>query len=78
MSRSIRVLMVEDSTTDAKLVIQALRLPGSSIEFERVEDAESLRAALQHGSWDVVLSDWSMPKFSALAALVHRCLRHDR
>jgi two-component system, cell cycle sensor histidine kinase and response regulator CckA len=69
MSERLRVLQVEDSTTDAKLVLQALRSPGSSIEAERVEDADSLRAALAQKTWDIVLSDWSMPKFSALAAL---------
>jgi PAS domain S-box-containing protein len=69
MNRPIRVLMIEDSATDAKLIIHALRSPGSSLELERVEDAAALRAALEQKSWDVVLSDWSLPTFSALAAL---------
>jgi two-component system, cell cycle sensor histidine kinase and response regulator CckA len=34
-----------------------------------VEDAVSLRDALSRRSWDLVLSDWAMPQFSALAAL---------
>ena len=65
----MRVLMIEDSTTDAKLVLQALRSPGVAVESERVEDAEALRAALEQKPWDIVISDWSMPRFSALAAL---------
>ncbi len=69
MSDPIRVLQIEDSLTDAKLVLQALRSPGSSLEALRVEDASSLRAALEQKAWDVVISDWSMPKFSALSAL---------
>ncbi len=28
-----------------------------------------MQAALRDGSWDVVISDWAMPRFSALAAL---------
>ncbi len=68
-SMPLRVLMVEDSATDAKLVVQALRASGRPVAFERVEDAESMRAALETQSWDLVLSDWSMPKFSAMGAL---------
>jgi two-component system cell cycle sensor histidine kinase/response regulator CckA len=65
----LRVLMVEDSPTDAKLVVQALRSMGLEVEFERVEDPESMRRALEERTWDFVLSDWSMPKFSAMGAL---------
>ena len=69
MSNPLRVLLVEDSPTDAKLVVQALHKLGRAIEYERVETAEAMRAALEKGTWDLVLSDWSMPKFSAPAAL---------
>jgi PAS domain S-box-containing protein len=65
-----RVLLVEDSESDAKLVVRALRASGREVEFERVEDAGAMQAALDGGSWDLVLSDWSMPRFSAIAALV--------
>src|SRR5580704_19132352 len=61
--------MVEDSPSDAKLVVQALRSMGLEVEFERVEDPESMRRALEERTWDMVLSDWSMPKFSAMGAL---------
>jgi len=65
----LRVLIVEDSPTDAKLVVHELRRTNRPIEFERVEDAPSMRAALARASWDAVISDWSLPKFSGLAAL---------
>jgi signal transduction histidine kinase len=66
---ALRVLVVEDSASDAKLVIRQLQGTGRSVEFERVETAEAMRAALEHKAWDVVTSDWSMPKFTAPAAL---------
>lgn len=69
MSHALRVLMVEDSPTDAKLIIHELRRTNRPIDFERVEDAASMRAALAQAPWDMVISDWSMPKFSGLAAL---------
>ena len=40
-----------------------------AIEAERVEDAAAMRSALKARSWDVILSDWSLPTFSATAAL---------
>ena len=69
MRSSLRVLLVEDSMTDAKLIIQELRRAKPDVEFERVETDKTMRAALENGNWDVIISDWSMPKFSALAAL---------
>jgi len=69
MTDALRVLIVEDSPTDAKLVVHELRRTNRPIEFERVEDAPSMRAALARAPWHAVISDWSMPKFSGLAAL---------
>jgi CheY-like chemotaxis protein len=65
----LRVLVVEDSPDDAEPTVAQLRRAGYRIEFERVEDAGGMRAALESKSWDLVLSDSSMPGFSARAAL---------
>lgn len=67
--RPLRVLFVEDSATDMKLVIQALKGMGRAVECERVEDEAEMGAALSSGSWDLVVSDWSLPRFSGLNAL---------
>jgi two-component system cell cycle sensor histidine kinase/response regulator CckA len=69
MTGALRVLLVEDSPTDAKLVLQELRRTWRPVEFVRVDTAQAMSAALDQGDWDVVISDWSMPKFSAPAAL---------
>ena len=63
--QKLRVLVVEDSASDAKLLIHELKRAIGSVEFERVEDADAMRAALRAESWDVVTSDWSMPRFRA-------------
>ncbi|HEY0465382.1 MAG TPA: response regulator [Polyangiaceae bacterium] len=65
----LRVLVVEDSTVDAKLLVHELRRSIASVTFERVDEAEAMRAALRDQPWDLVISDWSMPNFSAFAAL---------
>ena len=69
MTEPLRVLLVEDSTTDANLIVHTLGRTGRVVEFERVENAGALRSALDQRQWDIVLSDSSMPVFSARAAL---------
>ncbi|MBF8284341.1 MAG: CheY chemotaxis protein or a CheY-like REC, partial [Anaerolineales bacterium] len=74
MNKPLRVLIVEDSEDDARLLLRELRRGGYDPTFERVETADAMRAALDpstgsgHG-WDVILSDYSLPQFSAPAAL---------
>ncbi|HYP99937.1 MAG TPA: response regulator [Polyangiaceae bacterium] len=67
--QKLRVLLVEDSPSDAKLLLHELRGGIPLLECERVEDASAMRAALLTRSWDVVISDWALPAFSGLAAL---------
>jgi DNA-binding NtrC family response regulator len=66
----LRVLIVEDSEDDALLVLRELRRGGYEPTSERVDTPEAMRLALAQGEpWDVVLSDWRMPRFSATEAL---------
>jgi signal transduction histidine kinase len=69
MARRLRVLMVEDNELDAQLLVRELRRGGYDPVVERVETAGAMKAALEEQSWDIVLSDYSMPAFSAPAAL---------
>ena len=69
MSTALRVLIVEDSPDDAALVLRELRRGGYELVSERVETAEAMNAALERAEWDVILSDYTMPHFSALKAL---------
>ena len=62
-------MLVEDSEEDAGLVLRELKQRGYAPTFKRVEDPVAMRSALDGDSWDVVLSDWSMPRFSAPDAL---------
>jgi signal transduction histidine kinase len=67
--KSLRALLVEDCETDAELLIHELEAGGYDVVFERVETADGLRSALQRQPWELVLSDYSLPTFSAPAAL---------
>lgn len=65
----LRVLIVEDSDDDAVLVTRALHKVGFDPVPERVDSRDTMARALSSGPWDVVISDHSMPGFSAMAAL---------
>ena len=69
MSEALRALIIEDSSDDAELMVRELRAEGYDVSFERVQTAEATTQALRERTWDVVLSDYSMPNFSAMAAL---------
>jgi PAS domain S-box-containing protein/putative nucleotidyltransferase with HDIG domain len=69
MGKSLRVLFVEDSEDDAKLLLRELQRIGYEVEFERVETDVTMRAMLIERPWDLILSDYTLPKFSAPKAL---------
>ena len=65
----LRVLIVEDSKSDAELVLRQLEKSEYSIHYERVETAKDMEAALEKQTWDIVISDYKLPGFNAPAAL---------
>ncbi|MBW4541883.1 MAG: GAF domain-containing protein [Myxacorys chilensis ATA2-1-KO14] len=69
MREPLTVLMVEDSEDDALLVLRELRRGDFDLIWERVQTAETLRAALANRSWDVVISDYRLPECDAPEAL---------
>ena len=69
MAAPLRVLVVEDSDDDFELLLRELERGRYDVQPGRVQSAEALREALQAGPWDVVISDYSLPGFSALEAL---------
>ena len=69
MSQPLKLLIVEDSDSDARLVMRTLRQGGYEPRWRRVEDAAGLQAALAGEDWELVISDYAMPTFDGLAAL---------
>ena len=65
----VRVLMVEDTETDAELARRSLRMDGIDCFWRRVETEAAFIAALREGAWDLILSDFSLPTFDGLSAL---------
>lgn len=68
LSQPLRVLIIEDSEDDCFLLVRALRRE-FDVTHERVDTSTALRDALRGRKWDIILSDYFMPQFDALAAL---------
>src|SRR6266536_5390073 len=69
MSKPLRILVVEDSENDTLLLLHELRRGDYDPDCERVDTPEAMGAALERQRWDLVVADFSMPQFNALAAL---------
>lgn len=65
----LRVLIAEDSEDDTFLIVRELKRGGYEPAFTRVETEKEMRDALEGQEWDIIISDYKMPRFSGLAAL---------
>jgi two-component system cell cycle sensor histidine kinase/response regulator CckA len=63
------VLIIEDSEDDALMIVRELKRAGYALDFKRVDDSDALRASLAARPWDLIVSDFSMPRFSGTDAL---------
>ena len=69
MGEPIRVLLIEDSEDDAALIVRALRKGGYEPSCARVDTREAMRESLAGQGWDLILSDYAMPRFNGMEAL---------
>jgi PAS domain S-box-containing protein len=68
MRHPLAVLILEDNPDDAELMAIELTAAGFDPECTRVEDESGFRAALRQAP-DVLIADYHLPQFDALAAL---------
>ena len=68
MSHPLRVLILEDSPTDAEVMVRHLREAGYAPEWRRVETEAEFLAHLEP-TLDLILADYTLPNFTARRAL---------
>src|ERR1043166_2049725 len=66
--RLVRVLIVEDSEEDAALLVRELKGGGYAPIYQRIETGEAMLSALGEQTWDLILADYSLPRFNGLTA----------
>ncbi|HEY3762539.1 MAG TPA: response regulator [Verrucomicrobiae bacterium] len=64
----IRILIVEDSSPDAELLVNELRAAGFALDAQRVDTETAYRIALASHP-DLIFADSALPKFSMYRAL---------
>ena len=67
--RGLRVLLVEDSERDAELILGELKRAAVEFESRRVQTEAGFTRELEAFRPHVILSDFTMPGFSGMAAL---------
>lgn len=67
--KPLRLLLAEDSDDDAALILECLKRHGFDCTSRQVMTAQSLHGAMKEERWDIILCDYVMPSFDALAAL---------
>lgn len=69
MLKPLRVLVIEDSPDDAALLLHELRRCGYDPVATRIDSLTTMQTALTESNWDVIIADYSLVQFSAMAAL---------
>lgn len=70
-----RLLLVEDSEDDAFLLLRALKKGGLDPNYKRVDSESAVEEALRGETWDMVITDHSLPGFTSFRVLevVRQC-----
>ena len=69
MEQALRLLILEDVAAEAELAVKALETAGLDCTWQRVDSETEFRAGLRELRPDVILSDFSMPRFDGMSAL---------
>lgn len=67
--QSLQVLIIEDSEDDALLIIRELKKGRYNPVYERVETVAAMEKSLKEKQWDIILCDYTLPAFTAPAAI---------
>jgi len=73
MKSPLHILHLEDDPSDAVLIQSTLEAEGIKCAVTRVQSRDAFVTALEHGGFDLILSDYSLPAFDGVTAakIVH-------
>jgi signal transduction histidine kinase len=65
----LRLLLVEDSPSDAEIEITELRRSGFDVSADVADNGERVRELLATSSYDLILADYNLPTFTGMETL---------
>jgi len=65
----LSILLIEDSEDDAALILREFKRNNIEVCSNCIETREELHYYLQKQHWDIIISDYSLPRFNGLAAI---------
>jgi CheY-like chemotaxis protein len=65
----LRILHLEDNPGDAEFIQATLESEGVVSLVTRVDTQAEFVASLEHGGFDIILADYTLPSFDGLSAL---------
>jgi PAS domain S-box-containing protein len=68
-TKELRILMLEDTPSDAELAERELRKSGIAFTLKRVDKRDAFVLAIEEFHPDLILSDFNLPDFNGMAAL---------
>src|SRR4029434_6397144 len=65
----VRILHLEENPTDAELIQAILETEGIICDVTRVDTQADFFASIEHGGFDLILTDYTLPSFDGVSAL---------
>ena len=70
VSIPLRLLHIETSKEFTLTFVQKLRENGYEVSYQSIQTLEELDQALSQNTWDIVISDFQLPHFNAVEAIL--------
>jgi len=69
MKSPLHVLIIFGSEKDTRLLVEQFQQTDYEISFQRIDSLPAMEQTLNEGRWDIILSEYNLPGFTAFQAL---------
>ncbi len=69
MKENLKVIIIAGPKTNSSLYHKTLEKAGYDISYLLIKSKQKFKQALNENNWDIIISEYKLPKFTALSAL---------